>query len=43
MASKLDLLEKVEVSSRAEWRAWLKKHHTRTEGVWLITYKVSFS
>jgi uncharacterized protein YdeI (YjbR/CyaY-like superfamily) len=25
--------------TRAEWRAWLAKHHTRTEGVWLISYK----
>ncbi|HRH37136.1 MAG TPA: YdeI/OmpD-associated family protein [Flavobacteriales bacterium] len=39
MPSKLDLLEKVEVISRAQWRAWLKKNHTRTEGIWLITYK----
>ena len=25
--------------SRAEWRKWLEKNHTRTEGVWLIAYK----
>lgn len=25
--------------SRAAWRAWLAKHHTRAEGVWLISYK----
>jgi uncharacterized protein YdeI (YjbR/CyaY-like superfamily) len=25
--------------TRAAWRAWLAKHHTQTEGVWLITYK----
>lgn len=25
--------------TRAEWRAWLEKNHTRTEGVWLISYK----
>ncbi|HRH70451.1 MAG TPA: YdeI/OmpD-associated family protein [Flavobacteriales bacterium] len=37
--SRLDALQRVEVTSRAEWRAWLKKHHTRTEGIWLITYK----
>lgn len=23
----------------AEWRAWLMENHTRTEGVWLISYK----
>jgi uncharacterized protein YdeI (YjbR/CyaY-like superfamily) len=27
------------VSTRAEWRAWLKKHHNDCEGVWLIYYK----
>jgi uncharacterized protein YdeI (YjbR/CyaY-like superfamily) len=25
--------------SRAEWRQWLAENHTRTEGVWLISYK----
>jgi uncharacterized protein YdeI (YjbR/CyaY-like superfamily) len=25
--------------TRAEWRAWLEQHHTRTEGVWLVSYK----
>lgn len=25
--------------TRDEWRAWLEHHHTRTEGVWLISYK----
>lgn len=25
--------------TRAEWRAWLADHHTRTTGVWLISYK----
>ena len=39
MPSKLDFLEQVEVTSRAQWRAWLEKHHMRTEGIWLITYK----
>lgn len=24
---------------RAEWRAWLAKHHTRQQGIWLIRYK----
>ncbi len=23
-----------------DWRRWLKEHHTRTAGVWLITYKL---
>lgn len=38
-ATKLDALEQVEVTSRAQWRAWLRKNHARTEGIWLITYK----
>ena len=25
--------------SRAAWRKWLEQNHTRTEGVWLISYK----
>lgn len=25
--------------SRAEWRKWLEKNHTRKEGIWLISYK----
>lgn len=25
--------------SRAEWRKWLEQNHTRTEGIWLISYK----
>ena len=25
--------------TRAEWRAWLSANHTRTEGVWLVTFK----
>jgi uncharacterized protein YdeI (YjbR/CyaY-like superfamily) len=29
----------VQVESRTEWRAWLTANHTRTEGIWLITYK----
>ena len=29
----------VHPTSRAEWRKWLEKNHTRNEGVWLISYK----
>jgi uncharacterized protein YdeI (YjbR/CyaY-like superfamily) len=28
-------------TTRAEWRAWLEQNHTRTEGVWLISFKKS--
>ncbi len=24
-----------------EWRDWLRKNHTRTTGIWLVTYKTS--
>ncbi len=39
MASKLDRLEQVEVIGRAQWRAWLKRHHLRSEGIWLVRWK----
>lgn len=26
-------------ADRAAWRAWLAQHHTRKEGVWLVSYK----
>ncbi len=25
--------------TRAAWRAWLEQHHTRSDGVWLVSYK----
>lgn len=25
--------------SRAEWRAWLQDNHTRSQGVWLVSFK----
>lgn len=31
--------EQVHVASRAELRAWLAANHTRTESIWLVTYK----
>jgi uncharacterized protein YdeI (YjbR/CyaY-like superfamily) len=37
--NKLDALERVEVTSRAQLRTWLAKHHTRTEGIWLVHWK----
>ncbi|MEM9162673.1 MAG: YdeI/OmpD-associated family protein [Cyanobacteria bacterium P01_F01_bin.4] len=30
---------KVEVTSRQQWRDWLTANHTRTESIWLVTYK----
>lgn len=29
----------VHPKSRADWRKWLEKNHTRAEGVWFISYK----
>lgn len=40
-STKLDGLERVEVTTRTQWRAWLKKHHRRTEGIWLVRWKVA--
>jgi uncharacterized protein YdeI (YjbR/CyaY-like superfamily) len=28
-------------TTRAEWRAWLEQNHTRTQGIWLISYKTA--
>ncbi len=35
----LDELERVEITSAGELRAWLEAHHTQSESVWLVTYK----
>ena len=29
----------VEVTSRAEWRRWLERHHGRPDSIWLVTWK----
>jgi uncharacterized protein YdeI (YjbR/CyaY-like superfamily) len=29
----------VHPATRDEWRAWLEQNHTRTEGIWLVSYK----
>ena len=31
--------ESVGITSRAQWREWLERHHGRTEGIWVVTYK----
>jgi uncharacterized protein YdeI (YjbR/CyaY-like superfamily) len=36
MTSKLVMLE---VRNRRQWRAWLKKHHASSAGVWLVFHK----
>lgn len=30
---------RVEVTTRAQWRAWLAEHHASAAGIWLATYK----
>lgn len=32
-------LQKVEIKSLAELRAWLQRHHAQRESVWLVTFK----
>jgi uncharacterized protein YdeI (YjbR/CyaY-like superfamily) len=32
-------LETLEMRSRRHWRAWLRKHHASSRGVWLLFYK----
>lgn len=31
--------QRVEVTSRAEWRGWLEKHAGQKASIWLVTYK----
>ena len=31
--------EHVEVTARAQWRAWLAEHHRQSDSIWLVTYK----
>jgi uncharacterized protein YdeI (YjbR/CyaY-like superfamily) len=33
---------KVEITSRAELRSWLAKHHAQPESVWIVRYKKAF-
>jgi uncharacterized protein YdeI (YjbR/CyaY-like superfamily) len=35
----LEDAEQVEIASRGELRAWLRRNHRRTSGVWLVLYK----
>ncbi len=34
-----DGLAKIEITSAAALRAWLRKHHGQAESIWLVTYK----
>ena len=33
-------LNSLDVRSRAKWRAWLRKHHDSSTGVWLVFHKL---
>lgn len=35
----LDELEQVQIETRAQWRAWLRRNHGRSPGIWLVTWK----
>ena len=35
----LDEAERVQPDSLAAWAAWLAENHTRSDGVWLVTFK----
>jgi uncharacterized protein YdeI (YjbR/CyaY-like superfamily) len=39
--ARLEDAEQIAVNSPAEWASWLADNHTRTEGVWLLRWKVS--
>ncbi len=33
--------ERVEITSRRQWRDWLQANHAQTDPIWLVTYKKS--
>jgi len=35
----VDDLPQVQITSRSEWRAWLRAHHEQGTGIWLVTFK----
>ena len=35
----LNSAEHHEVTTRMAWRRWLAKHHTRAQGIWVVTFK----
>ena len=32
-------MKQVYCATPEEWRTWLKRHHSREDGVWLVFYK----
>ncbi len=39
MATRLDDLPRVPIASRADWRAWLERHHVSSGSIWLVLHK----
>jgi len=39
VASRDNTQERFQAASRADWRAWLERHHALSSGVWLVSYK----
>jgi uncharacterized protein YdeI (YjbR/CyaY-like superfamily) len=37
-----DDYDRVEITSRAQWRVWLEAHHGDEPGVWAVTHKKAF-
>jgi len=34
--------ERVEITSRGAWRAWLEANHATSDGVWVVTHKKAY-
>lgn len=39
MARALDRFERIELTTRAQWRDWLAANHGRTDSIWVVTYR----
>ncbi|MBX9708136.1 MAG: YdeI/OmpD-associated family protein [Caulobacteraceae bacterium] len=39
MAKALDQFERIEVTTRGQWRYWLSANHPQTASVWVVTFK----
>ncbi len=39
MARALEQFERIEVTTRAQWRDWLSANHWQTDSVWVVTFK----
>ncbi|MFC0634485.1 YdeI/OmpD-associated family protein [Brevundimonas balnearis] len=39
MARALDQFERIEITTRAEWRDWLAANHAQSDSIWVVTYR----